>query len=374
MDCLGCLPGFRGWGRIHETRRPLEETPEPELMECSTCRLFQPAENFSKARADSYRRHNGKGNDHKTEWDCRSCVKRKVAALEASMPTKVCASCGVELNKDNSSRSQRQRTVATRMCKVCLDDPAIRFLEAPPEDRAKCQCRCGCRGKPAKKGQRVCPVCGLMVGIGCHIAGGPCWVEAAGRCHMCHRPPEPDPEPVRRPMKDLPCYDEMEQQFERLLPRRKFLVLEGPWRAGTRESLEAYARSIATDDEVLQIDCIAGGPYTADLGQVLRPFHLCVLLHNLSVEAALNMKDVLPGRLEACVPRGLTPKSTPHPNAIWTHGLRLCISSTTWTEELGDVSPEEEAWVVANSIHYKLQPGETLYASTPQNPRDEDTL
>ena len=86
------------------------------------------------------------------------------------------------------------------------------------------------------------------------------------------------------------------------------------------------------------------------------------------------MKDVLPGRLEACVPRGLTPKSTPHPTAIWTHGLRLCISSTTWTEELGDVSPEEEAWVVANSIHYKLQPGETLYASTPQNPRDEDTL
>jgi len=177
-------------------------------------------------------------------------------------------------------------------------------------------------------------------------------------------------------MKDLPCYDEMEQQFERLLPRRKFLILEGPWRAGTRESLEAYARSISTEREVLQIDCIAGGPYTADLGQVLRPFHLCVLLHGLSVEAVLNMKDVLQGRLESCVPRSLTPMmSNRHPTAIWTHGLRLCISSTTWTEELGEVSMEEEAWVRANSIHYKVKEGETLYDRTwPQNPPDDETL
>ena len=73
--------------------------------------------------------------------------------------------------------------------------------------------------------------------------------------------------------------------------------------------------------------------------------------------------------------RGNSPKQDYHPSAIWTHGLRLCISSTTWTEELGDVSMEEEAWVRANSIHYKVKEGETLFASTsPQNPPDDESL
>ena len=87
------------------------------------------------------------------------------------------------------------------------------------------------------------------------------------------------------------------------------------------------------------------------------------------------MKDVLHLRLESCVPRGVTQKTNGDPTAIWFHGLRLCISSTTWTEELGEVSMEEEAWVRANSIHYQVKEGETLFASTsPQNPPADESL
>ena len=47
--------------------------------------------------------------------------------------------------------------------------------------RPKCTCRCGCRVRPGRR--RQCPVCGAMVGPGCHPT--PCWDQNMGCCHMC---------------------------------------------------------------------------------------------------------------------------------------------------------------------------------------------
>ena len=53
--------------------------------------------------------------------------------------------------------------------------------ESQRASRPKCTCRCGCRVKPRRR--RHCPICGAMVGPGCHPI--PCWDENMRCCHMC---------------------------------------------------------------------------------------------------------------------------------------------------------------------------------------------
>ena len=55
-------------------------------------------------------------------------------------------------------------------------------LDEPPEDRAKCQCWCGCRRQPGQGCRRHCPNCSSLVGPGC------CWTtDEIGLCHECYR-------------------------------------------------------------------------------------------------------------------------------------------------------------------------------------------
>ena len=57
----------------------------------------------------------------------------------------------------------------------CTDDES-------PEERARCQCWCGCRRQPGEGCRRHCPNCSKMVGPGC------CWIsDEVGLCHECHR-------------------------------------------------------------------------------------------------------------------------------------------------------------------------------------------
>ena len=53
--------------------------------------------------------------------------------------------------------------------------------ETQRPSRPRCTCRCGCRVRPGRR--RQCPVCGAMVGPGCHPT--PCWDQNMGCCHMC---------------------------------------------------------------------------------------------------------------------------------------------------------------------------------------------
>ena len=64
-----------------------------------------------------------------------------------------------------------------------VDTPKEIFVAAETQrpSRPRCTCRCGCRVRPGRR--RQCPVCGAMVGPGCHPT--PCWDQNMGCCHMC---------------------------------------------------------------------------------------------------------------------------------------------------------------------------------------------
>ena len=65
--------------------------------------------------------------------------------------------------------------------KETLEEPKYIVAEAHRPSRPRCTCRCGCRVRPGRR--RQCPVCGAMVGPGCHPT--PCWDQNMGCCHMC---------------------------------------------------------------------------------------------------------------------------------------------------------------------------------------------
>ena len=59
-------------------------------------------------------------------------------------------------------------------------DHAVEGGPAPPMDRPRCQCCCGCRSTPGAGGRRMCTNCNCLVGPGC------CWCgDDVGLCHMC---------------------------------------------------------------------------------------------------------------------------------------------------------------------------------------------
>lgn len=330
---------------------------------CASCGVLQPLANFSAKKRSAILRHAESGTAQKTPWHCKGCVARQVADLEASYPPKACATCGVELGDHNSTITQRKQPVKRRMCQRCIDDP--------PCDRPQCQCLCGCQGRPASSGQRVCPICSRMVGIGC--LAGPCWVPAAGRCHCCvdEDPgpgpppgPEPDPEPhfpaLARFMGASACLEAHHAQFSQTMPRRKFLVLEGPPGCGKEQCIRAYNLRVSGNrHSLLEVTC--AGTAVPPLDELVHNDYCFVHLAGLSVHAVLDMMVLLTGSNWQVVRLPSACAMSP-PSYISTQGLRFCVTSSTWTDELHNLqNPEAVEWVKRNTIHYTFPPAETFH-------------
>ena len=48
-----------------------------------------------------------------------------------------------------------------------------------------------------------------------------------------------------------------------------------------------------------------------------------------------------------------------HSYRIWTHGLRLVVTSNRWSMELRSLPVDDHAWLVSNSVHVIIN--EVLY-------------
>ena len=166
-----------------------------------------------------------------------------------------------------------------------------------------------------------------------------------------------------RPLKPLKCLDEMEAQFARLMPRRKMLVLEGVSGCGKTEAIKAYCLAICGDPErLLEVNC-ARTP-EPNLRDLVWPQHIMVLLDEIAVQAVCDQRRVLQGP-NARLGLGCSATNI-HAYNVYTHGLRICICSNSWTEQLKALQFDgDRDWIEANTIHYSVPPGETLYVDAP---------
>ena len=173
-----------------------------------------------------------------------------------------------------------------------------------------------------------------------------------------------------RPLKNIPELDEMEEQFAVLMARRRMLVVEGPSGCGKTEMVKAYGRRITgRDDAVLEINC-ARTP-EPNFRELLWLIHVVALLDEISVQAVLDQRRVLQGpnvRLNL----GCSATNA-YAYSVYTYGLRICICSNTWSEQVAALKYEgDREWIRKNTIHLKVPTGETLFEAPPSLEAPED--
>ena len=178
-----------------------------------------------------------------------------------------------------------------------------------------------------------------------------------------------------RPLKYIAEFEKMEEQFAVVMARRKMLVLEGPSGCGKTEACKAYGRQISgRDDSVLEINCArTPEPNFRDLlwGPPGAEQHMVAILDEISVKAVLDQRRVLQG---PNVRLNLGCSSTNmYSYSVYTHGLRICICSNTWSDQLKALPWEgDRDWIRNNTIHLVVKKGQTLFQNPPTLEAPED--
>ena len=116
-------------------------------------------------------------------WCRRGILKRFMARVKSAKLMKA-AKAAADTKKNKTTTTDP--SVLRFVCRYWACHAACRFPfctdDESPEERARCQCWCGCRRQPGEGCRRHCPNCSKMVGPGC------CWIsDEVGLCHECHR-------------------------------------------------------------------------------------------------------------------------------------------------------------------------------------------
>ena len=149
----------------------------------------------------------------------------------------------------------------------------------------------------------------------------------------------------QKSFRKVPEVDAWLRTFDECCMRYKFLVLEGPSMVGKTN----FARSLSPSGltGVLEVDC--AGKDHPDMRAFEVSKHDLVIFDECPASAVLLNKKLFQASA-SMVTLGASATNM-HSYKIWTHGLRLVVTSNRWSMELRTLPVDDHAWLVANSVH-----------------------
>ena len=142
----------------------------------------------------------------------------------------------------------------------------------------------------------------------------------------------------------IPAVDEWDCQYDEILERYKFLVLDGPSKTGKT----IFARSRCPQRiQVYEINCAAGGE--PDFRDYVWLTHGLILCDEIEAEAVAAQRKLF--QAAPCFVQLGTSPTNIHVYKVFVHRVRIVCASNNWVESLARLTPADRAWVVANSVH-----------------------
>ena len=147
----------------------------------------------------------------------------------------------------------------------------------------------------------------------------------------------------RRPWRRIPLVEEWRSQYEELLDRYKFLVLEGPSALGKT----VFARTLAPHGlETLELNC--AGDTALDLRSFCSEVYGAILFDEISPHQVASQRKMF----QACCAKVQLGHSTTgvHVYSVYLHRVRLICCSNDWTRMLQKEPMDVQDWLKANSV------------------------
>ena len=128
--------------------------------------------------------------------------------------------------------------------------------------------------------------------------------------------------------------------------RYKFLVLEVPSSMGKTQ----FSSSLSPSKCCLELDCAGSTSPDLRLFDALR--HDTVLFDEASAALVLANKKLF--QASASYVSLASSGTNCHAYQVWMWAKRLIVSSNRWSLELAQVPSADRDWLVANSVHVKV--------------------
>ena len=125
--------------------------------------------------------------------------------------------------------------------------------------------------------------------------------------------------------------------------RQPFLVLTGPSGLGKTQ----YAVSLRGRSHTLEVNC-AAAVEEPDLRGFKSGQHRAVLFDEAHAEMIIKQKKLF--QAPASMIQMAPSKTNCHGYSIYVHGVLLIVCSNTWPAEVDAATPDDRAWLLANSV------------------------
>lgn len=145
----------------------------------------------------------------------------------------------------------------------------------------------------------------------------------------------------------LPEVSEWEQQYSRVLPRYRFLILDGPSRTGKT----MYARHLCPPDQhTLELNCSGGQE------PLLREFsfssHGLILFDEVGPAQVARQRKLF--QAPDCPVQLGASATNCHAYEVFVHGIRMVCCSNVWRRELSQLCADDQDWIAANSVYVRV--------------------
>ena len=114
-----------------------------------------------------------------------------------------------------------------------------------------------------------------------------------------------------------------------------------------------FARSLAPSDEepLLEVDC--AGKAFPDLRDFRQGYHGGVIFDEISAATVLSHKKLFQAG-DAEISMGSSSTNL-FAFKIWTHGLRLVVTTNRWSVEVGELPSVDAQWLRMNAVHVVIR-------------------
>lgn len=149
---------------------------------------------------------------------------------------------------------------------------------------------------------------------------------------------------AQRPFIQLRPVLEWQRQFDQLLWRYRYLVLEGPTRMGKT----AFAMNLCPSGlDVLEINCASGDE--PDLRGYRYGLHGLLLFDEISPAQVARQRKLFQGS-NAEVQLGCSSTNI-YSYCVYVHAVRMVLCSNNWSDMIKKLPAGDAEWVINNSIH-----------------------
>ena len=149
--------------------------------------------------------------------------------------------------------------------------------------------------------------------------------------------------------------DAWTKQYDEVLRRYKFLVLDGPTRMGKTE----FTKTLVKPGHFFEINMSAAPE--PNLREYDHEKHELILFDECHVEVILKQKRLF--QAPACLVNLGASATNCFAYQVWVHRKRLVVTSNVWKSSLTALTTEDREWIERNSIYVYVS--EPLYVQTP---------